>query len=269
MEKMKPNDDFFSFGRYLRAKRLEKGVSLEEVALETKISRDTLLLIEDENHERLPAEVYVLGFLRAYAKAIGADGDLTVRNYIENRKKYQKVTKFEYALEKSHARFWPRFLLSLGALICMMIISIFLTNIFMVQPRVEDLSVQQNVEAAPQETTLFVKALEDMVASEEKSVETVSAQSVEKQHAANENGQQSINKFLLQINAMEETWMKIIVDNQSPSEYTLKRGELLALEASTSYSLLIGNAGGISLMLNDSPVEIPGRKGQVVTIQIP
>jgi hypothetical protein len=33
--------------------------------------------------------------------------------------------------------------------------------------------------------------------------------------------------------------------------------------------LLIGNAGGILLALNDQPVSVPGRSGQVVTLQLP
>ena len=45
---------------------------------ETRIRRDALIHIEEEDHEKLPDIVFVKGFLRAYAKAIGADGDEAV-----------------------------------------------------------------------------------------------------------------------------------------------------------------------------------------------
>ena len=110
------NKDALSFGRYLRAIRFEQGISLEEVSWETKIGVNILLLIEKETHEKLPAKVYVKGFLRAYAKAIGADGDKTVKKYIESLNIFQKATKSEAGLKKSDKAFWPRLLLSLGAL---------------------------------------------------------------------------------------------------------------------------------------------------------
>ncbi len=45
------------FGRYLKTVRLEKGIRLAEISRQTRISKDTLELIEAEDHARLPAEV--------------------------------------------------------------------------------------------------------------------------------------------------------------------------------------------------------------------
>ena len=76
---MNMENDSVSFGRYLKSKRLEKGISLKMVSGETRIGLDTLAHIEDEDVEKLPAEVFTKGFLRAYAKAVGADGDEAFR----------------------------------------------------------------------------------------------------------------------------------------------------------------------------------------------
>ena len=73
-----------SFGSYLKTIRIEKGIDLEDVSIKTKIRMDNLLLIEKEDHARLPDEVYVKGFLRAFAKVIGADGDEAVRRYLRS-----------------------------------------------------------------------------------------------------------------------------------------------------------------------------------------
>ena len=90
---MKPEQDSLSFGRYLQAIRLEKKISLEKVSSQTRIRRSNLLLIEQEDHENLPAEVFVKGFLRSYADAIGADGDEAVRRYESQLDVVQKITK--------------------------------------------------------------------------------------------------------------------------------------------------------------------------------
>lgn len=69
--------------------------------------------------------------------------------------------------------------------------------------------------------------------------------------------------------ALEETWIKIIVDNQPAREYTLKSGDRMALEAAEGYNLLIGKAGGIKFFLNDKPIHVPGKNGEVVNLQLP
>ena len=266
------NKDTLSFGRYLRAIRFEKGISLEEVSWETKIGVDILLLIEKEAHEKLPAKVYVKGFLRAYAKAIGADGDKTVKNYIESLDIFQKTTKSEADLKKSDKVFWYRLLLSLGALACVMAISVFSMSILQDRSSINDSSIQQRLQEIPIErapdSSPPTEALES-VKQPSKPRDDNTVQTMQSQNSEKENNEPARERFFLKIRTLEETWVKVIVDNQDPKEYTLLTGDLLELEASSGYNLLIGNAGGIKLMLNDKPVEVQGKRGEVVNIQIP
>ena len=76
-------------------------------------------------------------------------------------------------------------------------------------------------------------------------------------------------KLSLQITAREDAWIKVIIDEKESTEYSLKSGDDLELEATTGYNLLIGNAGGIKIALNGKPVAISGESGQVVTIHLP
>jgi hypothetical protein len=41
------------------------------------------------------------------------------------------------------------------------------------------------------------------------------------------------------------------------------------MKATSLFNLLIGNAGGVELKLNGQPVEVFGKSGQVVNIQLP
>ncbi len=62
-----------TLGAYLREAREMRGLTLEEISKETKISRRFLEALENEDWEILPAEVYVRGYLRCYAEAVGLD----------------------------------------------------------------------------------------------------------------------------------------------------------------------------------------------------
>ena len=86
---------------------------------------------------------------------------------------------------------------------------------------------------------------------------------------AREHSEKSEEKLLLKIMAVEDTWIKIITDDLSPKQYNLKPGDQLDLEASSDFNLLIGNAAGVNLTLNDKIVEVPGKSGEVVNVRIP
>ncbi len=61
-------------GSQLEATRQEKGLSLEAMAITTKIQRRLLQAIETGNLNELPEPVYTQGFIRQYAYALGLDG---------------------------------------------------------------------------------------------------------------------------------------------------------------------------------------------------
>ncbi len=80
---------------------------------------------------------------------------------------------------------------------------------------------------------------------------------------------QSPINYRLTIDTIEETWLKIIVDDQQAKQYRLNPGDHIELEGSRNFNLLIGNAGGIRLRLNGKAVALSGKSGQVVNIQLP
>ena len=108
------NKNSHSFGDYLKSIRLEKGISLEEISNETKIREDNLLLIEKEDFDRLPSEVYIKGFLRAYAKSVGADEEEAVRRYESSSFVLRKSDEYKAEVIRSGNKFWPHLILSLG-----------------------------------------------------------------------------------------------------------------------------------------------------------
>jgi DnaJ-class molecular chaperone len=69
-------------GVRLRRNRLFRGYEIEDISDVTKVSRSHLRNLEDENFVDLPADVYVRGFLTAYAQTIGLDPKLVVPSYM-------------------------------------------------------------------------------------------------------------------------------------------------------------------------------------------
>jgi cytoskeletal protein RodZ len=59
-----------SLGGYLRKQRELQQLSVAEIAQSTRIPARILRLIEEDRFEELPADVFVRGFLRAYARTV-------------------------------------------------------------------------------------------------------------------------------------------------------------------------------------------------------
>jgi cytoskeleton protein RodZ len=245
---MKPDHDSLSFGRYLQAIRLEKKVSLENISAQTRIGLANLSMIEQEDIEGLPAEVFVKGFLRSFAAAIGADGDEAVRRYESRLNVVQKIAVSEGFMGKSAPRMWWKLLLSIILLAGIMVLSIFGIAFFHNQPDT----------GKPDEQ----KVPADM----SQPADSLNQQEVD---ADAKTAKPAAEKLVLKITVLEDTWLKVIIDEKDSTEYTLTSGDKLELEALSGYNLLIGNSGGVNFTLNDKPVPFSGKSGEVVTINLP
>ncbi len=69
------------FCEYLRAQRERAALSIEDIARVTKIPERSLRQLEEGKFEELPADVFVRGFLRSYARVVGVNADDVVRRY--------------------------------------------------------------------------------------------------------------------------------------------------------------------------------------------
>ncbi len=72
-----------SYGRYLARERELRGLTLEHVSEVTRISLDHLTALEEGRHDRLAGRVFVIGYIRAYARCIGLSPDEAVLRYQE------------------------------------------------------------------------------------------------------------------------------------------------------------------------------------------
>jgi cytoskeletal protein RodZ len=67
--------DLPSPGRYVHEQRKRRGMTIEQLAVATKIPRRSLELLEEDRYDELPGPVFVKGFLRCCARALGLADD--------------------------------------------------------------------------------------------------------------------------------------------------------------------------------------------------
>ena len=65
------DDDLPSPGAYIETQRVRRGMSIEQLAVVTKIPARSLALLEADRFDELPGQVFVKGFLRCCARALG------------------------------------------------------------------------------------------------------------------------------------------------------------------------------------------------------
>lgn len=91
-------------GDYLREQRLEKGLSLKDVSLQTKIAETYLLALEQGAYDRLPAETYLKGFLASYADVLALpDGEILRMYQAECPEPVKPLLEFPAALPASRS----------------------------------------------------------------------------------------------------------------------------------------------------------------------
>ena len=74
-------------GKYLKAERESRNLSLKQVSESTKIREHLLKTIEEDRYDLLPHAVFVKGFLTAYARYLGLDPKdiiLCYQKYVES-----------------------------------------------------------------------------------------------------------------------------------------------------------------------------------------
>lgn len=75
-----------SVGQYLRQQREAKAMSIEEVARATRVPMSSVERLESDQFDELPGEVFVRGFMKSYARAVGIDPDDVLARYTASRR---------------------------------------------------------------------------------------------------------------------------------------------------------------------------------------
>jgi cytoskeletal protein RodZ len=76
-------DKLAGFGRWLARERELRGLGRDEVVRAVKLAPGVVEALESGEEARMPPRAYAVGYLRAYAAAVGLDADQVVLRYEE------------------------------------------------------------------------------------------------------------------------------------------------------------------------------------------
>jgi cytoskeleton protein RodZ len=72
----------------------------------------------------------------------------------------------------------------------------------------------------------------------------------------------------LMITCQERTWVSVVIDDTEKKEFMLNPQDIIILNAKEKYDLLIGNAGGVKLILDGKDIQLTGISGEVKRIKL-
>jgi transcriptional regulator with XRE-family HTH domain len=251
-----------SFGEYLKEERESRSISLEEVSAATRIRKVFLEAIENGDMHKLPAEIFVKGFLRAYSKYLGMDNTEVILRY---QTYLDSLKKVEEEAPPRQISLSPKAMLVIAsaALVLVFLIGLVIYSGLSKKERVETVSpvspkAGESVDAPPppeEANRGLLKVLEGP---------STTIRSVDDGGSIPKEG-----KKTLLATASEMTWLRIQIDDNLPFEVTLRSGESFTWSGLSRFKLLIGNAGGLNLFYNGKGIGSLGDSGQVVSLTLP
>lgn len=239
-------EESLCFGSRLRTARLERGLSLEEIAAETRIRPETLRAIEEEDFGRLPPDPFLPGFLRAFSQAVDVEAEDILGRYRRCRGIPRAGTlQAACGVEQRAPRRLRFFLLTLLGFALLVGGSLAAYRLVVAEGRSPSSSPQARAElsAFPLPRPAALPAVLPPAPGP--------------------------RRHELSVTALEDGWLKVSSDEGTPREYLLRAGMQLTLEADTGFNLLLGNAGGVRLVLDGTPLPPAGRRGQIVNLHLP
>lgn len=267
------------FFQNLKDKREELGVTLEEIRKKTFLPVKYLNAIESGKMDLLPSG-YDRIYLKRYASEIGLDSNEVLRDYdmlsgrliphnVQNQKDVEaKKNNFsensitdpkpysrrssskleKLNLDKVHKYFW----ISLAGLI------IVLTGFFTYRQYIHETNNQITIKEIPssQVSNNLISLSSQNVAKDPK--ENSVPENISIQVSENKN------VFVVELKALDTTWIRQIRDNQDTTEYTLPTGLKHRVEAREEVQFIVGKADGVEFWLNGENLGKMGQADEVV-----
>jgi cytoskeletal protein RodZ len=244
-----------NFGASFKKARESKGISLDRIAAETRISTRFLRAIENEEFHVLPGGIFNRGFVRTYAEKIGLDPEQAVNDYerLANVRAPGDTPLVSAARgeKKTDRRLYSA---AIGGLVLLVIIFYLVTR--------ESSNTAQTASAPPSPPAAVSAPAVVQPPLPTTPPETTSAAPEPEPASQSDN-------LRIDMEAKETTWVKVQVDGTTanPGEI-LEPGMTRHFTAHNSILLAIGNAAGLDLKINDMPSKNLGKSGQVRELNI-
>jgi cytoskeleton protein RodZ len=268
-----------SLGTELKLAREKRKVTLNDIALETKINIRYLRCLEEGRYSDLPGGIYNRAFLRSYCESIGADAKSFLLRYeSETSPPIEKSVKAKTDSLNSRSigfRVHPLFvwsfmlLLSLGGLYFNRKRMAAVFSPYFSSPALSSAQIPLSGEPASQQ-----KAASEAAHSPSAPLSTEAVTEQPSSLALPVGGNPGaidapqLQTIHLEFEVLQNCWVSVRSDGTRVLVKELKPGDDQAVEASKAFYLILGNAGGVRLKINGKPLKLLGKPGQIVKILI-
>lgn len=274
-----------SVGPFLKQAREAQGLSLEQVASLTRIQSKFLQALEDEDFADLPEQVFTRGFVRTYARSLGMNEEDVLRRFSESSSEFyargqQEQHQVQLKLEEERRGKLNRnvVIVVTGAVLLGLVFLLPKRQVTLPSSPSQNTTVPTPTAPLPKQETQTPPPAQETgqpdVASREEPAPVVPASvpanptRVAKSTDAVTPGSAPVsptaNPMLLELEATQLTWVVVKSDEDEPHEALLQPGQRATWEATSQFTLTLGNAGGVVVRLNGESRGPFGKPGQVV-----
>ncbi|HEY9692371.1 MAG TPA: RodZ domain-containing protein [Oculatellaceae cyanobacterium] len=251
-------DKLKDIGSRLRQFRQAQSLSLEDVASKTRIQARLLKAIEEGRIDILPEPVYVQGFIKRFADAIGLDGEDLASEYPTWPSiffiKPSWLSLPSAQLRPVHLYFSYILLVFLAVNALSAIVNksaIHVSNADISEPKLE-----QPVTKSSQLQASLPDKLHLNHSSSSKPAEITQAMAVSENTTNTE-------PVRVGVTVKAESWMRVVADGKTEFEGVLQQGDQRTWVAKEQLTVLAGNAGGVLIAFNDEKPKELGEPNKV------
>lgn len=282
-----------TIGAYLGRERKERGVSLDEIAVKTYIPLRLLQALEEGQVERLPEPVFVQGFIRRFADAIGLDGVALAKTFspqpsfmverkapeVDHRHTVeQPLAEPLNTVETSSVEpvyVPPEFIQSdraprtgrsslpwvlLGVAAALLVGAGLVNVLNRPKPAIESQS-----ETTANRVSPVAPSAQPSVAAATSPASSPSPTT----SAPTEATPATDSPIQVAVNLTDKSWFQVIADGKTEYEGILQKGEQKTWKARKTLVLKAGNAGAVSASYNQGEAKRLGALGEVKDVTFP
>ena len=242
------------FGGKLRQAREGRGISLRQIAANTKISVAALEALERNDISKLPGGIFSRAFVRSYAAEVGLDPDQTVREFLDRFQTepgpepqvHVPVSDVEQSFEKRQRAAMLVLKTILGLTIVAAIVGAWVM--------IKDRRAPANAATGPASAAVTPPA-----------VSAPAPPPVAEPTAA---AAPATGPMRLEVHPNGPCWVRLVVDGQTVLSRIVQSGERQTVTVKETAVIDVGDAGAFAFTVDGRAGKTLGETGKVASVRI-
>lgn len=263
-----------SVGQLLRTRRIERGLSIADIAAETRISARYLSALEDDQHEMLPPLTFSLGFVKNYAKALGLSSELVGNQFKAETSRFGVAEQAHFPEPMGDSKIPSRGLAVAGVVVVVAVLGGWWAwtsgLVGAIAPTEDDMTAVAGTTDGPsaESPDLAISATppeaEAVSAPQQAAVVPADEATLRAEEQATAAAR-VINNGPIILKALEDSWVRISDGTSGAVKIgVMKAGETYRVPALPGLKLMTGNAGALEVTVGTTVLPSMGGPGEVV-----